>query len=74
MSARVNQRFLQKDELESTIEVALRCGAFGVICAHSGTILSLLFSIDNTQGLKNAIMELKNSCQQYSVAQSIHSW
>lgn len=42
-SARINQRFLPKPELDFLIGLATRAGAAGVQVAHSGTLAGLLF-------------------------------
>lgn len=42
-SARINQRFLPKPELDFLIALASRIGAVGVQVAHSGTVAGLLF-------------------------------
>lgn len=43
MSARINQRFLPKPELDFLIALAGRLGAAGVQIAHSGTVAGLIF-------------------------------
>lgn len=42
-SARINQRFLPKPELDFLIALAAQAGAAGVQVAHSGTVAGLLF-------------------------------
>ncbi|MFC3965637.1 GHMP family kinase ATP-binding protein [Nocardia jiangsuensis] len=42
-SARINQRFLEKPELETLIGIAVECGAAGVQIAHSGSVAGVLF-------------------------------
>ncbi|MGY0232228.1 GHMP family kinase ATP-binding protein [Longispora urticae] len=42
-SARINQRFLPKDNLEALLELCLVHGGCGVQVAHSGTVAGLLF-------------------------------
>jgi uncharacterized protein involved in propanediol utilization len=42
-SARINQRFLEKPELETLIRVGEECGAAGVQVAHSGSVAGVLF-------------------------------
>jgi len=41
-SARLNQRWLPKRNLDALVRIADRLGAPGVVCAHSGTMLGLL--------------------------------
>ena len=42
-SARINQRFLPKPELEDMIAIGRRHGALGVQVAHSGSVAGILF-------------------------------
>jgi uncharacterized protein involved in propanediol utilization len=42
-SARINQRFLPKDRLETLLELVLHHGGCGVQVAHSGTVAGLIF-------------------------------
>src|SRR5260370_582805 len=42
-SARINQRFLPKPELEPLLRLCIRHGGCGIQVAHSGTILGLIF-------------------------------
>jgi uncharacterized protein involved in propanediol utilization len=42
-SARINQRFLPKPELEPLLRLCIKYGGCGVQVAHSGTILGLIF-------------------------------
>ncbi|WP_078891089.1 hypothetical protein [Streptomyces sp. NRRL S-350] len=42
-SAVLNQRFAPKRHLDALLAIAARTGALGVVCAHSGTMLGLLF-------------------------------
>ena len=44
MSAFCNQKILHKKQLPAFYEVGQKCGAKGVICAHSGTVLGLILS------------------------------
>ena len=57
LSARLSQRILPKPELDEVIRVALAHGAWGVNCAHSGTVLGVLHhdSERMTEALLNAI-------------------
>lgn len=74
LSARVNQRLLPKANFEEIVEIAAVCGACGIVCAHSGTILSLLFSPEDTAGLGTALSALR--CKNYPVFQtrSVVNW
>jgi uncharacterized protein involved in propanediol utilization len=42
-SARINQRFLPKLQLEPLLELCLRHGGCGIQVAHSGTVAGLIF-------------------------------
>jgi uncharacterized protein involved in propanediol utilization len=42
-SARINQRFLPKPQLESLLELCLRHRGCGIQVAHSGTVAGLIF-------------------------------
>jgi uncharacterized protein involved in propanediol utilization len=42
-SAVLNQRLAPKRNLHAMVELARRTGALGVVCAHSGTMLGLLY-------------------------------
>ncbi|WP_412538119.1 hypothetical protein R8Z50_19895 [Longispora sp. K20-0274] len=42
-SARINQRFLPKDNLEPLLELCLAYGGHGIQIAHSGTVAGLIF-------------------------------
>ncbi len=57
LSARLNQRILPKPPLEDLIRIALAHGAWGVNCAHSGTVLGVLYNDarPSTEALLNAI-------------------
>ncbi len=48
ISARANQKLLEKPRLEEIIEFAKDRGALGVNVAHSGTMLGLMFSPDES--------------------------
>ncbi len=74
MSALVNQRFLPKQDLDTLIHLAWRCGAYGVICAHSGTILSLLFHPQDAQGIEQALSLLQSTCYSPFQTCSVCSW
>lgn len=57
LSARLNQRLLPKPPLEDLIRIALAHGAWGVNCAHRGTVLGVLYhdARPSTEALLNAI-------------------
>ena len=48
MSARANQKVVEKPQLEEIIEFAQSQGALGVNVAHSGTMLGILFKPDES--------------------------
>ncbi|PLS82014.1 MAG: hypothetical protein CYG59_05110 [Chloroflexi bacterium] len=50
ISARINQRLLPKPELDTVLRIAEQFGAYGTACAHSGTVLSLLFAPTDERG------------------------
>lgn len=50
LSARINQCHLQKPALDAVLAIATRTGSYGTACAHSGTILSLLYHPDDYEG------------------------
>ena len=45
-SARLNQKHLEKPDLESFITAAQRKGALGTLVAHSGTVVAALWASD----------------------------
>ncbi|WP_119067133.1 GHMP kinase [Rubrobacter indicoceani] len=49
-SARINQRFLYRSELEEVISLAEGFGAVGVAVAHSGTVAGVLFDASEPAG------------------------
>jgi len=57
LSARLSQRILPKPALEDLIRIALAHGAWGVNCAHNGTVLGVLYNDarPSTEALLNAI-------------------
>jgi L-threonine kinase len=76
-SSQINQRFLFKPELGAVIKIATECGAFGVACAHSGTVLSLIFSPQNMDGraaAENQITQIFDQCFKIMTARSVQSW
>lgn len=74
LSARVNQRLLPKANFEEIVSMASVFGACGVVCAHSGTILSLLFPPEDLAGLGSALRAFR--CKHYTVlqARSVVNW
>jgi L-threonine kinase len=50
ISARCNQHVLLKPELETLVEGTVEAGALGVNCAHSGTVLGVMFDPTRTDG------------------------
>lgn len=46
LSARANQPINPKPQLDAVLALAKRVGAFGVCCAHSGTVLGILVPSD----------------------------
>ncbi|HEY1350047.1 MAG TPA: hypothetical protein VGF67_10515 [Ktedonobacteraceae bacterium] len=74
LSARVNQRLLPKAGFEEIIAMATAFGACGVVCAHSGTILSLLFPPEQIDGLRAALAAFR--CKNFSIFQthSVVNW
>lgn len=54
-SARLSQRILPKPNFESLIQFVTDHGALGVNCAHSGTVLGVLFEIGN--GLGDSLLQ-----------------
>ena len=74
LSAQVNERLLPKPRFEVITAIAFRFGACGVACAHSGTILSLLFTPENTYGLKRASIVLKEQGFTILHTHSIADW
>ncbi|MCB9983988.1 MAG: hypothetical protein H6861_10035 [Rhodospirillales bacterium] len=46
-SALINQRFLPKDNLGEVIKIADNNAAQGVVCAHSGTVLGLIYDMND---------------------------
>jgi len=47
LSARVNQKVLYKPQFESLLEAVRSVGALGINCAHSGTVLGVIFDPDS---------------------------
>lgn len=74
LSARVNQRLLPKANFEVIVRMAEEFGATGVACAHSGTILSLLFTPENVDGLEHARAAFQRMCFNIMHTRSITTW
>jgi L-threonine kinase len=74
LSTLINQRVLPKPGLESILQVAKHCGAYGIACAHSGTILSLLFDPENVSGVAKARRSLEQDFTIQLETCSIQSW
>ena len=70
-SAVLNQRVLPKAHLNLMLEVRRRYGALGVVAAHSGTRLGLLFgpgpSAGRPRNLSAVVAELARHCPRISV-------
>ena len=74
LSARVNQRLLPKANFDEILSVASVFGACGVICAHSGTILSLLFPPENLDGLGAALAAFRHKNYPVLQTRSVVNW
>jgi L-threonine kinase len=74
LSAQVNQRLLPKTHFEEIVSLATVCGACGVVCAHSGTILSLLFPPEASAGLATALTALHGRNYAVLHARSVINW
>ena len=57
-SAQIHQRVLPKQELPSLLEICRESGGAGVNVAHSGTVVGLIFAVDNAAGLDFARREI----------------
>ncbi|WP_110952938.1 GHMP family kinase ATP-binding protein [Anaerosinus massiliensis] len=66
LSALANQETLYKPGLESMIKIAENCGAVGVNIAHSGTIIGILFDLEQAEGLSKSIDLAKLKCPQFT--------
>jgi len=74
LSAQVNQRLLPKAHFEEIVHLATLCGACGVVCAHSGTILSLLFPPEESNGLSAALSALHGRNGSVLHTRSVVNW
>jgi L-threonine kinase len=63
ISALANQRILYKPCLEEMIKISNKFGAVGINVAHSGTVIGVLFSQANLEGLQECIESMKESCK-----------
>ncbi len=62
-SAKVNQRFIEKPYLDEVVELASDNYASGVVVAHSGTMMGLMFApqkMPPVENLSNIVDELKS--------------
>ena len=70
-SAVLNQEVLRKDQLDLMLEMRRRYGALGVVAAHSGTQLGLLFgpgsSSERPRDLSKIVAELERYCPNVGV-------
>jgi L-threonine kinase len=60
-SAVLNQRFAPKQNLDAMMRLAGETGALGVVCAHSGTMLGLLFD-DADRDLRSKVQAARVAC------------
>lgn len=74
LSARVNQRLLPKANFEEILSMASVFGACGVVCAHSGTILSLLFPPEGLDGLGAALSAFRHKNYPAFQTRSVVNW
>jgi len=74
LSAQVNNRLLPKPHFSAIMAIANRVGAYGIVCAHSGTILSLLFSPENTRDFKKAHTVFKEKGFDVLSTHSVACW
>jgi L-threonine kinase len=74
LSAQVNQRLLPKAHFEEIVSMATMYRACGVVCAHSGTILSLLFPPEESDGLAGALSALRDKNCPVLHTHSVVNW
>jgi L-threonine kinase len=74
LSAMVNQRLLPKANFAEIVSLAHSFGACGVVCAHSGTILSLLFAPENVSGIEQAQVAMCRKNYAVRLTHSIMNW
>lgn len=72
ISSIANQKILYKPCLETMLKIADECGAAGVNIAHSGTIIGLLFGINQLAELAKSISLTKKRCPQLSFLRTAH--
>lgn len=72
ISSLANQKILYKPCLEMMIKIADECGAVGVNIAHSGTIIGLLFNINQLNGLMKSLHLTKQKCPQICFLRTAH--
>jgi uncharacterized protein involved in propanediol utilization len=68
-SARINQRFLPKPELDTLAGIAAACDAVGVQVAHSGSVAGILFDAREPDGRDN----VRRCVQRLSLAGIAHT-
>ncbi len=61
-SARMAQRRNPKQRLEECVRICKSHGGLGVVAAHSGTCLGLLFPAHSKAGLASALVDLSSIC------------
>lgn len=66
-SSQINEQFLPKRMFSEIREIAFGCGALGVACAHSGTVLSILLDPDDT-GLEHRIERMLKRFSQLNLS------
>lgn len=59
ISAQANQKILYKPYLDEVIEIADGCGALGVNVAHSGTVVGILFDMQELNRLSYTVDVIK---------------
>lgn len=74
LSARINQRLLPKARFEEILSMAMAFGACGIVCAHSGTILSLLFPPGEIDGLGAALSAFRGRNYPVFQTRSVVNW
>jgi uncharacterized protein involved in propanediol utilization len=57
-SARINQRYLPNPLFDLAVDVGRSAGALGLVVAHTGTALGLVFSVDAGWRVERACAEL----------------
>ena len=72
LSALANQKILYKQDLETMIKVAERFGAVGINTAHSGTVMGVLFSTSNLEGLDDCVHEMHKCCENVKYVKTVN--